>query len=296
MLFEKLKKEFARLKENEPLASHSTFRVGGPADFFYELTNIEELPRLLTLAEENGFKYKLIGRGTNILFTDKGYRGLIIKNLTKEMRVDGDEITADSGVLTAQIVRLSVENNLSGLEPLYGLPGSIGAALWGNAGVPGVEIANFVKSATLFNVSDGVREVPRGELAMKYRHTSLQQTGDVVMRVILKLKKGFAEASKELMKRVDEIRRGKQPTGYSAGSFFKNPLPEKPAGYLIDKAGLKGTRVGGAEISMKHANFFMNCGNATAAEILELGRLAQKKVKEKFGIDLEMEVKVVGET
>lgn len=288
------KERFPRIREKEPLKNHCTFRVGGPADFFYELTNIEELPELITFSEENTIPYRLIGRGTNILFTDKGFRGLIIKNLTKECRIDGDEITADSGVLLSQIIRMSVDHNLSGLEPLYGLPGSIGGAVCGNAGIPGTETGSFVKMVTLFNVSDGIREVPANNIEFRYRQTSLQKSGDLVMRVTLRLKKGAAQQSKEYMKKIDEIRRGKQPTGFTAGSFFKNPSA-KPAGYLIDQAGLKGKCIGDAEISPKHANFFMNRGRATAVEILELAKLAQQKVKENFGIDLEMEVKIIGD-
>ena len=302
---EKFKERFPKMRQQEPLKNHCTFRVGGPADFFYELHKIEELPPLIILAEENTISYRLIGRGTNILFTDKGFRGLIIKNLTKMVSFFGNEIGADSGALLAQIIRLAVDNNLSGLEPLYGLPGSIGAAVWGNAGIPETEIGMFVKSATLFNAADGIREVPGGEIAFDYRSTSLQKTKDVVLRVTLQLQKGSAHESKELMKKIDEIRRGKQPIGYSAGSFFKNPPPEqvhsasssrsRSAGFLIDQAGLKGACIGDAQISEKHANFFINKGHCTALELLELAAMARKKVKEKFGIDLEMEVKIVGE-
>lgn len=292
---QKLKKRFPKMREHEPLKNHCTFRVGGPADFFYELANVEEIPELVTFAEENTIPYRIIGRGTNVLFTDKGFRGLIIKNLTKTCTVADNEIAADSGVLLSQIIRLSVDNHLSGLEPLYGLPGTIGGAVWGNAGIPNVETGSFVKQATLFNVSDGVREMKRNEIEFRYRSTSLQNSSDIVMRVILHLKKGEAAKSKELMKKIDEIRRGKQPVGFTAGSFFKNPSPEKPAGYLIDQIGMKGKQIGDAEISPKHANFFMNRGNATASEILELAQLAQEKVKERFGIDLEMEVKIIGD-
>lgn len=294
-LLQKFKEQFPGIRTQEPLKTHSTFRVGGPADFFYDLTNIEELPLLATFAEENSIPYKFIGRGTNILFTDKGFRGLIIKNLTKEYRIEGNRITADSGVLLSQIIRTSVENNLTGLEPLYGLPGSVGAAIWGNAGIPGTEVSHFLISATLFNVSDGIREVSKDELTFQYRSSSLQKSKELVMRVILELPSGKSAQSKEKIKKIDEIRRGKQPTGYSAGSFFKNPSAEKPAGYLVDKAGLKGTQLGDAEISPKHANFFMNRGHATAAEILELGKIAQEKVLEKFGVRLEMEVKIIGD-
>lgn len=295
MLFEKLKERFPDIRRNEPLKNHCTFRVGGPADFFYELKNIEEIPELIAFVEENSIPCRIIGRGTNILFTDKGFRGLIIKNLSNEYRVDGEEISANSGVLLGQIVRLSIDNDLSGLEPLYGLPGTVGGAVWGNAGIPDTEIGNFVKKVTIFNVSDGVREISVEEISFQYRKTSLQDAPDTIMHVVLRLSKGQKDISRERMKKIDEIRRGKQPIGYTAGSFFKNPSPDKPAGWLIDQAGLKGMRIGDAAISPKHANFFMNTGHSTAAQILELAKLAQTKVKEKFSVNLEMEVKIIGD-
>ena len=338
-MLKKLKERFANLRKNEPLKNHCTLRVGGPADLFYELTNIEELSELLTLTEEAQIPYRIIGRGSNILFTDKGFRGLVIKNASAECSINGCEITADSGVVLAQIVRLSVDNDLTGLEPLYGLPGTLGGAIWGNAGVPGTEICSFVKNVTVFNVSDGVRELESKDFSFSYRHTSFHDSKDLVLRATLGLKKGNSKKSKELMAQINDIRRCKQPIGYSAGSFFKNPLPDKKAapsgrsnaiaeppsatlqvvpprrdvsvlertplrsvrglclsaGYLIEQVGLKGYKIGDAQISPKHANFFLNTGNATASQFLELAKLAQKKVKEKFDIKLEMEVKIIGD-
>lgn len=294
-MLKKLKERFCNLRENEPLKNHCTLRVGGPADLFYELANIEELPELLMLAEEAQIPYRIIGRGTNILFTDKGFRGLIIKNVASECAINGQEILADGGIVLAQIVRLSVDNDLTGLEPLNGIPGTLSGAIWGNAGIPGTEICSFVKNVTVYNVSDGIRELGQGDFDFTYRHTSFQDSKDIILRATLTLKKGSGKKSKELMAQISEIRRGKQPVGYSAGSFFKNPQPDKSAGYLIEQVGLKGHKIGDAQISPKHANFFLNTGNATASQILELANLAQKKVKEKFGIKLEMEVKIIGD-
>ncbi len=262
---------------------------------FYELKNIEELPSLITFAEENAVPYKIIGRGTNILFTDKGFRGLIIKNITNKYSLDDEEISADSGVILAQIIQLSVSNNLTGLEALYGLPGTIGAAVYGNAGIPGTEIGSFVGNLTVFNTSDGVREIAKDDVSFKYRWSSLQESHDIILRVTLRLKKADKTTPKNIAKQINDIRRNAQPTGYSAGSFFKNPSPDKSAGYLIDQAGLKGYSLGDAEISQKHANFFINRGHATAKDLLALMRLAQEKVKEKFKIELESEVKIIGE-
>jgi UDP-N-acetylmuramate dehydrogenase len=293
--FEKFKKQFPGLKISEPLKSHCTFRVGGPADLFYELTNVEELPKLIVMAEANGINFKIIGRGTNTLFTDKGYRGLIIKNVSQGCAIDGDKIIADSGIILSVLIAFSVKNNLSGLEPFFGIPGTLGGAIYGNAGVPENEIGSLVESVTAFNIVDGIREIKSPDIAFSYRHSSLQDNKEILLRAKLKLKIGAQKQSQEQIRKIEEIRSGKQPKGWSAGSFFKNPTPEKSAGFLIDQAGLKGTRIGDAEISPKHGNFFINTGNATASQILELAELAQKAVKEKFGIDLEMEVKLVGE-
>lgn len=295
MRFEKIKKQFPALRKNEPLKNHCTFRVGGPAKFFYELKNIEELPSLVEFAEENSIKYKIIGRGTNVLFTDKGFGGLIIKNLSNNCRMEGEKIICDSGAVLAQIIRLSVENGLTGMEPLYGIPGTVGGAIWGNAGVPETCICDFVEKISVFCIDDGFYEIFKNDLKRAYRWTSLQESDDVILQAHLRLKKIAAGKSEKLLQQIARIRSGKQPAGYSAGSFFKNPSSNSPAGMLIDKAGLKGARIGDAEISPKHANFFMNCGNATADEILALAQKAQKKVKEKFGVDLQMEVKIIGD-
>ncbi|MBP9718184.1 UDP-N-acetylmuramate dehydrogenase [Candidatus Gracilibacteria bacterium] len=296
MDFQRILTAFPRLKQNELLKNHCTFRVGGPADLFFEWFKKDDLPALLQFAQRDGIPYKVIGKGTNTLFTDKGFRGLIIKNMTNGLQIIGNDVIADSGVLLGQVIKAAVERGLTGLEPLYGVPGSIGAAVWGNAGVPKAQTGNFLKRLTVYNPHTGaVGPVPREVVEIEYRHTSLQDSDDIIMDVTLGLSKGSTETSKEHMKEVDEIRRGKQPTGYTAGSFFKNPSLEQPAGWLIDQVGLKGKQIGGAQISPKHANFFMNTGTATAADILALRDLAVEEVQKKFGITLEMEVKIVGE-
>lgn len=295
MLFETLKKAFPRMKTGELLKNHCTFRVGGPADYFYELFNVEELPQLITLANENQIPYVIFGRGSNVIFLDDGFRGLIIKNLSNRLNIQNDEITADSGVLLSEIIRKSVLADLTGLEPLYGLPGTIGGAIFGNAGVPGTEVSDFLKTVRAFNMEEGIHTHGRGQLDFSYRTSTFKKENlkDAIMKIILKLKKGDQNISKTRMKEIDGIRRGKQPTGYTCGSFFKNPSKEKSAGMLIEKAGLKGKRIGGAEISLKHANFFMNVADASACDILALRDLAKKTVLEKFGIILQEEVRII---
>lgn len=299
MNFEKIKNELPDIRLNEGLKSHSTFRVGGPADLFFEARTKESLMHAVSLAHRETIPYVIIGRGTNILFTDKGFRGMIIKNLASDISVSGNYIHADGGALWAQIVNEAVKHNLTGVEPLYGLPGTIGAAVWGNAGVPAVETGSLVRSIEVFNPHDGLRTIdlrtqPQ-RLSFEYRHTSLQDSIDIVVSVVLELKPGNAEESKKLMKEINQVRLAKQPIGFSAGSFFKNPSKDTPAGMLIDQAGLKGFSAGDAEISTKHGNFFINKGNATFRDIMALKDAATGAVKEKFGIELQMEARVIGE-
>lgn len=296
MVFEELKAAFPKIRRDEPLRLHSMFRVGGPADYFYELKNVDEIPALLELAEKYRLPVFFFGRGTNLLFRDKGFRGLVIQNISNRLTIEENLVTADSGVLLMDIIRKSVEANLSGLEPLYGLPGTIGGAVFGNAGVPGTEIGNFVEEVVCFNLEEGMHSLAPSNLQFEYRNSRFKkEQKDFVMSVKLRLSKGEKAKSQEQMKAIDEIRRGKQPTGYTAGSFFKNPSKDKPAGMLIEQVGLKGFRLGDAEISPKHANFFMNLGTATAHDILELAKMAQKAVLEKFGVELEPEVRIIGE-
>jgi len=281
------------LRRNEPLFKHSTFRVGGNADFFYEAKTTDELSNIILAAEHDRISYRIIGRGTNILFRDEGYRGLIVKNLTSTLLFEGSKVVADSGVLLSQIVQQSVKNNLTGLEPLHGLPGSIGAAVWGNAGVPNCEISKFVDSIEVFSFTDGRQILLSSQIDFEYRATSLQKTSDVILKVNLYLSKGDFQKSKDAMILINKARLAKQPLGFTCGSFFKNPSADKSAGMLIDQCGLKGRRIGGAEISQKHANFFLNVNNASASDILALAKLAEEEVFKKFGINLEKEVKIV---
>lgn len=296
MDFQLIKKRFPWIKINEPLKNHCTFGIGGPADFFYELTNVEELPELIKFADENHIPHFVFAAGANILFLDKGFRGLVIQNLSSNIRVDNETITADSGALLKEIIEKGMEAGLTGLEPLFGIPGTIGGAIFGNAGVPGTEIADFVVKVSCFNIEEGIRVYTKDEMDFLYRSSRIKKQGkDLILGVTLKLKKGNKKKSKKQIDGMVEARATKHPLGKTCGSLFKNPLPDKPAGMLIDQAGLKGLRIGGAQISEKHGNFFLNLGNATAKDVLELAKIAKEKVREKFGIALEEEVRIIGE-
>jgi len=283
-------------KVNDLLNKHSTFMIGGAADFFYRVTDMALVPPLVEFAREHGVKLFVMGSGSNILFHEEGFRGLVLKIEAKGLKVTGDEIEAEAGVGIATLIQSSLEHDLTGLENWMGLPGTVGGAVRGNAGCNGLETAEILKSAKLLDpVSGEIVGVERTFFDFSYRESTLKHSNMIVLSAIFKLKKrDFSkEEQAELVAKYRSVRMTKQPFGNTTGSFFKNPLPDKPAGMLIDQAGLKGRMIGKAQISEKHANFFLNTGGATFDEMMSLVRLAQDTVREKFGIELEPEVQVV---
>lgn len=287
-----IKRDFPKLRENELLALHTTFRVGGPARLFYEVTEIDEIPALIALAGRLELPYLICGGGSNVLFPDEGIDGLVIKIAAKDVRIDGPRVTAEAGAVMATIGPFGA---------LRSIPGTVGGAIRGNAGVLGIEIADIIHSVSVFDpVACQTRTLARDHLEMSYRHSCFKRTNEIILKgffdlSLLSLDKrellgacAFSEAMK--------FRREKQPAALSAGSFFKNPVPyvrEKSAGYLIDRAGLKGSRIGDAQISDVHGNFFVNLGKATTREMLELAAIVKREVHKRFGIDLEEEVQII---
>lgn len=285
------RRTFPKLREEEPLARHSTFRVGGPARLFYEVTEIDEIPPLIGLAGKLEFPYLLFGGGSNALFPDEGFNGLVIKIAARGVKINGPRIEAEAGAVVATI---------GSFGALRSIPGTVGGAIRGNAGALGIEIADIIESVSVFDPLSGqIRLLPREKLGMSYRDSVFKHTREIILKGFFNLaplsedkrERLSAEAFTEAMK----FRREKQPAALSAGSFFKNPVPyvrEKSAGYLIDQAGLKGKRVGDAQISDAHGNFFVNLGKATSRDMLELAELAKRTVREKFGVELEAEVQI----
>lgn len=290
---------FPKIKQNEPLAKHCTFKIGGPADYFYELTDLSELPALIQAANHKQIPYFLFGAGTNLLFSDHGFRGLIIKIAAKKITLDKNTLTAESGALISDLITTMLTHNLAGLEPWVGLPGTVGGAVYGNAGCSGLETKDCLISAEIFHpqTNQTTTENPK-TLDLHYRHSNLKGTNKIVLSGRFQLqpcKDKQAQTAQITALRQDRFRA--QPFGVlTTGSFFKNPIPDKPAGLLIEQAGLKGHRIGSAMISDKHANFFINKGTATATEILQLMELAQKTVQEKFQITLTPEVQIIPES
>ncbi len=278
-----------KIEEDVLLAPYSTFQIGGAADFFLEAKSTEEVLEGIEWAEERDLPFFVFGGGSNLLFDDGGFRGLVIRVKSGSLVVKGETITADSGVLMAKVVLAAAEAGLTGLEAWNGLPGTVGGAVRGNAGCFEVECKDVLESADVWLPGQGVRTVGVDELEYGYRHSRLKEAGGVVLSATFKLAKGDGAEIKKKMMEIARSRIQKQPPGSSTGSFFKNPVGDH-AGRLIEAAGLKGKRLGKAQISEGHANFFLNTGGATAADILALAELAEKTVKEKFDVELEREV------
>jgi UDP-N-acetylmuramate dehydrogenase len=294
-----IKEKFPQVMLNEKLSKYSTFLVGGPADYFLNAKKTEEIQEAIEFAKAYSLPYFILGKGSNILFDDKGFRGLIIKIETENVLVDNDKVTADAGVNIARLIQFSIENGLSGLEKWIGLPGTVGGAVRGNAGCNGLETKDILVNATILNPKTGeIKEVDNEYLQYAYRESKLKKVNEIVLSATFRLNKDqlTKEQQQKIMTEIRKFRLTMQPSGSSSGSFFKNPLPDKPAGMLIDRAGLKGTKVGNAQISEKHGNFLLNLGGATADDIKKLALLAKKTVIDKFGIELHEEVQILSES
>lgn len=278
-----------KIKEDVLLSPFCTFQIGGLADFFLEAKSTEEVLEGIDWAEERDLPFFVFGGGSNLLFDDGGFRGLVIRVKSTGLRVEGEEVVADSGVLMAKVVLAAAEAGLTGLEAWNGLPGTVGGAVRGNAGCFEVECKDVLKSAEVWLPGEGVKTMKASDFEYGYRHSKLKENGGVVLSATFKLTKGDSAEIKKRMMEIARSRIQKQPPGSSTGSFFKNPVGDH-AGRLIEAAGLKGKRLGKAQISDQHANFFLNTGGATAADILALAELVEKTVEEKFGVRLEREV------
>ena len=282
---------------DEPMSRHTTFRVGGPADFFVTPKAKEEVRDVIRICKEAGMPYYIIGNGSNLLVSDAGYRGVIVQ-IYKEMnevKVEGDLVKAQAGALLSGIAAKALGAELSGFEFASGIPGTIGGACVMNAGAYGGEMKDVLESVTVLTGEGKIIELGRNELELGYRTSVIAKKGYIVLGAVLKLERGDGEKIKTYMDELKEKRVTKQPLEYpSAGSTFKRPEGYF-AGKLIEDAGLRGFQVGGAQVSEKHCGFVINRDHATAAEIMELMRQVQIRVKENSGVDLEPEVKRLGD-
>lgn len=282
--------------KEEPMKKHTTFRVGGAADYFV-CPKREELPKLLQLAEQHHLPVTVIGNGSNLLVGDKGIRGLVIE-IGAEMKaitVTGTTVRAGAGALLSQVAAAAASAGLSGMEFAAGIPGSIGGAVTMNAGAYGGEMKDILQEVTVLTPEGEEKTLSVEELELSYRHSCVPEQGYVVLEALLSLTPAPEEEIRAKMADLRNRRVEKQPLEYpSAGSTFKRPEGYF-AGKLIMDAGLRGYRVGDAQVSEKHCGFVINRGNATAAEILQLMQKVQEQVKEQFGVTLEPEVKRIGE-
>lgn len=282
---------------DEPMKKHITFRVGGNADFFVTPATKEEVKDIIMLCKEEGMPYYILGNGSNLLVGDKGYRGVIIQ-IYKEMNtieVKDEEIIVQAGALLSRVGATALEAELAGFEFAAGIPGTIGGAVVMNAGAYGGEMKDVLKSVTVLTPEGEEKVLYNEELELGYRTSIIAKKGYIVLEAVVSLEKGNREAIKARMDELKVQRTTKQPLEYpSAGSTFKRPEGYF-AGKLIQDAGLRGFQVGGAQVSEKHCGFVINKDNATAADVLELMNQVSAIVKEKFGVELEPEVKRLGE-
>ena len=281
----------------EPMKKHTTFRVGGPADYFVMPETKDEIRRIITVCRECGTPFYIIGNGSNLLVSDKGYRGVIIQ-LYKEMskiETEGNVIRAEAGASLARVANAALEAGLTGFEFASGIPGTLGGACVMNAGAYGGEMKDVLLSVTALAADGEFLTIPKDRLELGYSTSVFARKGYIVVEALLELKEGSKEAIRQKMEELREKRITKQPLEYpSAGSTFKRPEGYF-AGKLIQDAGLRGYRVGGAQVSEKHCGFVINCGNASAADVDELMKQVSAKVEEQFGVTLEPEVKRLGE-
>lgn len=285
-----------KVRISEPMNRHTTFRIGGPADYFLLPSTAEEVKKILEICKEKELPYFILGNGSNLLVSDEGYCGVIIQLYRNYggITVEGTNIRAGAGALLSQIASAAKNASLTGFEFAGGIPGTLGGAVVMNAGAYGGEMKDVLKEVTVMTEQGEIMTIPAEKLEMGYRTSLVKKAGYLVLEAVISLKAGDVEEIKAIMKDLTEKRVSKQPLEYpSAGSTFKRPEGYF-AGKLIMDAGLRGYQVGGAQVSEKHCGFVINKGNATAADVCGLMKDVQEKVQEQFGVTLEPEVKFLG--
>ena len=284
------------IKIDEKLSEYVNFKVGGPADILLIPNSKEQVIKSIKICKENNIPFYLIGNGSNILVRDGGFRGVVLslKNV-KNIYVDGEKIEAECGVMLKEVSDKAIENSLTGFEFACGIPGTIGGAVFMNAGAYDGEISKVIESAEVIDENCNIIRLSREELDFGYRSSLVMKKGYTVLSAVFKLEKGQVKTIKELIEDLTNKRESKQPLEYpSAGSTFKRPTGYF-AGKLIQDARLKGYLIGGAAVSEKHSGFVIHKGNATAKDITDLIKHIQDEVKKQFGVDLHPEVRIIGE-
>ena len=292
------KKLGAEVIENAPMNKHTSFKTGGNADLLIIPASIDSLQEIIKKCKELNVKPFVMGNGSNLLVTDNGYKGIIIKigsQLSEIKMLDDNTIYCESGVMMKTICNFALENSLSGLEFAFGIPGNLGGAVYMNAGAYGGEMKDVLYSCTHIDTDGNIGVLTKDELDLGYRRSAYTDNGYTIISAVLKLQKGDKTEIKEAMNDKLQRRKDKQPLEFpSAGSTFKRPEGYF-AGALIEDCNLKGYTIGGAQVSEKHAGFVINRGGATSTDILNLIKYIQDTVFEKHGVKLETEVKIIGE-
>ena len=286
-----------KVKLDESMANHTTFRIGGNADIFVTPTNIEEIKEIIALCQEHEMPFYIVGNGSNLLVGDKGYRGLIIQIYSEmnQIIVEDDYIKAEAGALLSKIASKALANSLTGFEFASGIPGTLGGAVFMNAGAYGGEMKDILYSVTALTPDGTIMVIPKEELELGYRTSVVSKRKYIVLSAMIKLQQGEKQKISDRMEELKEQRTTKQPLEFpSAGSTFKRPVGHF-TGKLIQEAGLCGFQVGGAAISEKHCGFVINKDHATAKDVVALMQQVSEKIEEQFGVILEPEIKKLGE-
>ncbi len=283
------------VRTGEVMVRHTSFKIGGPADYYIEPEDARDLSEAVRYLRDNSVPFIVLGCGTNVLVRDGGIRGAVISTamMKKIERIDDTKIYADAGAQLATLLRASEKFSLEGLEFLAGIPGSVGGATVMNAGAWGSDMSEVTGEVTILGSDNNVTKRKRENLSFEYRKLHIDE-GEIILGAVFSLSQGNREEIKRKIRENLEKRKGTQPLRFpSAGSVFKNPK-EGPAGRIIDELGLKGKKIGGAAVSDVHANFIVNVKGASAKDVLDLVEVVSKEVKRTRGIDLEMEIKVAG--
>lgn len=286
-----------RVKIQEPMSLHTTFKIGGPADYLVLPASAQEVADVLAVARQYQLPITVLGNGSNVLVLDKGVRGMVVKisDDMASLKHDGTVITAGAGALLADVSRFAADVQLTGMEFAIGIPGSIGGAVFMNAGAYEGEMRHVVQAVTGVCADGSIKRFSHDEIAFGYRHSVFQDNHCIICEVELGLQQGDPQVIAHKMVDLTDKRESKQPLELpSAGSTFKRP-PGHFAGTLIEQTGLKGFRFGGAQVSEKHAGFVVNAGGATASDVLKLIKEVQRRVHDKFGVLLHPEVRIIGE-
>ena len=291
-----IKKSNLEVLYNEEMSKHTSFKIGGKAEYYIKINEFKQLQSLLQISNEHQIPITIIGNGTNILVKDNGIKGIVAKINIKNIEINevNNIVTVGAGNTLAEIAQILKQNGLTGFEELSGIPGTIGGAIRMNAGAHGKEIKDVIISATAIDYNGNIREFDKEEMQLEYRNSIFSKEKYIIISAKLQLEQGEKEEISAKMQEFANWRKEKQPLEYpNAGSTFKRGDGFITAA-LIDQCGLKGYTVGGAQISIKHAGFIINTGNAKATDVLELVEIAQKEVLQKFGKEIQLEIEVVG--